>query len=90
MAEVKQNGNNFELYEDDKKAGLLNFQKTDDNTIEIIHTEVDEAFGGKGLGKELVKAAVNYAKENNYKIIASCTYAKKVIDKTPEFQEVLK
>lgn len=90
MAEVKQNENNFEVFEDGKKAGLLNFQKKDDHTIEIIHTEVDEAYGGKGLGKELVKAAVAYAKENNYKIIPSCSYAKKVINETHEFQEVLK
>ena len=89
MTEVKQNDSKFELSEDGKSAGILNFQKKDESTIEIVHTEVDPAFEGKGLGKELVKAAVEYAKKNDFKILASCPYAKQVIDKNPEYKDML-
>ena len=60
-----------------------------DDKFIIDHTEVDEEYGGKGLGKDLVKAGVEYAREKNVKVIPLCPFAKKVIAKTPEFQDVL-
>ena len=56
----------------------------------IDHTEIDEKLRGEGIGQDLVKAAVEYARENGLKINAVCPYAKKVIERTPEFQDVLK
>jgi predicted GNAT family acetyltransferase len=57
--------------------------------INVYHTEVDDKLAGRGIGKKLVEATVAYARENNLKILATCRFAKKVIDKTPEFQDVL-
>ncbi|MBE2274618.1 MAG: N-acetyltransferase, partial [Flavobacteriales bacterium] len=37
----------------------------------------------------LVKAGVEYAREKNVKVIPLCPFAKKVIAKIPEFQDVL-
>jgi predicted GNAT family acetyltransferase len=89
MTEIKQNETRFEIFKDGEKAGLLDYQKKENGIIEIIHTEVSDKFGGQGLGKELVKTAVEYAQNYGYKIIPSCPYAKKIIAKTPEFQDVL-
>ncbi len=58
-------------------------------TMTIDHTEVDEQLRGEGVGEDLVKAAVEYARENGLKIKPLCPYAKKVIDRTPEFQDVI-
>ena len=79
----------FELYYDGKKAGLMTYSWAGDDKFIIDHTEVDEEYGGKGLGKDLVKAGVEYAREKNVKVIPLCPFAKKVIAKTPEFQDVL-
>jgi predicted GNAT family acetyltransferase len=35
-----------------------------------LNTGVADELGGQGLGKQLVEAVVNYARENNLKIIA--------------------
>ena len=59
------------------------------STIIIDHTEVDKSLQGKGVGNDLVKAAVDFARKNNLKIVAQCSFAKKVFDETPEFQDVL-
>ena len=55
----------------------------------IDHTEVSPDFNGKGVGKKLVMAAVEYARANNLKIIPLCPFAKNVFDKTSVFRDVL-
>ena len=62
----------------------------DDGTMTIDHTEIDEKLRGEGIGQDLVKSAVEYARDQGLKINAVCPYAKKVIERTPEFQDVLK
>jgi predicted GNAT family acetyltransferase len=68
-------------------AELTYFKSGD--TMTIDHTEIDEKLRGEGIGQDMVKAAVEYARENGLKIKAVCPYAKKVIERTPEFQDVL-
>ena len=67
----------------------LTYVNNGDNTITIDHTEVDEDLRGDDLGKDLVGAAVGYARENGLKLKLQCPFAKKVIDSTPEYQDVL-
>ncbi|MBS1599176.1 MAG: N-acetyltransferase [Bacteroidetes bacterium] len=55
----------------------------------IEHTEVDDSLAGKGVGKELVETAVNYARSHNIKIIPMCVFAKSLFDKIKEWNDVL-
>ena len=91
MTEVKHNetDKNFEVFQDGKYAGLMTYSWAGDDKFIIDHTEVDEQYGGLGLGKKLVETGVNFAREKGVKIIPLCSFAKKTIDKTPEFQDVL-
>ncbi|WP_297985129.1 GNAT family N-acetyltransferase [uncultured Chryseobacterium sp.] len=91
MTEVKHNetDKNFEVFQDGKHAGLMTYTWAGDDKFIIDHTEVDEEYGGLGLGKQLVEAAVNFARDKGIKIIPLCPFAKKTIDKNPEFQDVL-
>ena len=57
--------------------------------IIIDHTEVNEGNNGKGFGQKMVAKAIEYARENEIKIVPLCPFAKKVFDKTPEYQDVL-
>jgi len=69
-------------------AEMVYSKPTEDKMI-IEHTEVDESLEGKGVGKQLVATAVEYARTHNLKIIPLCPFTKKVIDRTKEFQDVL-
>jgi len=69
-------------------AEMVYSMPTPDKMI-IEHTEVDESLSGKGVGKQLVHAAVEYARTNNIKIIPMCPFAKSVLDKVKEWQDVL-
>ena len=79
----------FEAKEHDKKAGLMTYSWAGENLFIIDHTEVSPDFNGKGVGKKMVLAAVDFARKENKKIIPLCPFAKSVFDKTPEFRDVL-
>jgi hypothetical protein len=79
----------FYIQKDGNTIGQLNFRYKGTNEIIIDHTEVDNSQNGKGFGKQLVKKAVNFAREKKLKIIPQCSFAKSVIEKTPEFQDIL-
>ncbi len=79
----------FYIEENGEKLGLMTYRKTGASEITIDHTEVDDAAQGKGFGKKMTAAAVEYARENDLKIVPVCTFAKKIIDETPEYHDVL-
>jgi len=79
----------FFIEEDGQKSALMTYKKSGENEITIDHTEVDKAMQGEGLGKQMVAAAVEYARENDIKIVPVCPFVKKIIDETPEYKDVL-
>ena len=78
----------FYIEENNKTVAEMDYQLPGENILLIVHTEVDKSLAGKGVGKQLVSAAVDYARENSLRIKATCTFAKKVLDRTPEFSDV--
>lgn len=87
----QENGNKgiFIAVLDEEKAGEMTYAWAGDDKFIIDHTEADPAFSGRGVGKSLVMAAVDYARKKEVKIIPLCPFAKKVFEKTPEIQDLL-
>jgi len=79
----------FIIKENNERLAEMTYSKAGDSLIIIDHTEVSDALRGKGAGKQLVIAAVEYARANQLKILPLCPFAKSVFDKTPEFSDVL-
>ena len=48
--------------------------KLDNDALFLIHTEVPAALEGKGAGSAIVQKALQYAKDNNYKIVPICPF----------------
>lgn len=86
--ENKKKGTFFVVENDERLAELAWF-KSAPGQITIYHTEVDPKLRGEGIGQDLVAAAVGYARENKLKVVATCPYAKRLIDKTPDYQDVV-
>ena len=79
----------FYIEENGEWIAEMTYFRAAPDVITIDHTEVDEKLRGEGIGEDLVKAGVEYARANNLKIRPVCPYTRKVIDATPEFQDVL-
>ncbi|MGE4512747.1 hypothetical protein SAMN05421846_104243 [Chryseobacterium taeanense] len=93
MIEVKHNNNekngNFEAFIDGNHAGLMTYTWAGDDRFIIDHTEVEEAYNGKGVGKEMLLSAVDFARESGKTIIPLCPFAKATFQKHEELQDVL-
>lgn len=79
----------FIIKVNNERLAEMTYSKAGDKLIIIDHTEVSDALRGKGAGKQLVSAAVEYARKNQIKILPLCPFAKSVFDKSPEFNDVL-
>lgn len=79
----------FVIYSNDEFAGEMTFTWAGKDKFIIDHTGVEEKFGGKGYAKQLVMAGVEYARENNLKIIPLCPYAKSRFDRDQSIHDVL-
>lgn len=79
----------FAIYEENKFAGEMTFTWAGENMFIISHTEVDPAFGGKGIGRKLFLKVVEYAREKGVKILPLCPFAKAEFSKIEEARDVL-
>jgi len=84
-----ENKGAFIAQSEGKKAGEMTYSKAGESLIIIDHTEVDSAFGGQGVGKKMVLAAVDFAREKNIKILPLCPFAKAAFEKDASIQDVL-
>ena len=78
----------FYIEEDNNTLAEMVYHFTDKTTFLITHTEVDESLAGKGVGRQLADAAVDYARKYSFMIKATCPFAKKVLDRSTEFADV--
>ena len=79
----------FVALEGDVTAGTLVYSWSGDRTFTILHTEVDPVFSGKGVGKQLILAAVELARKDGLKIKLLCPFAKRVFERSSELRDVL-
>ncbi|MBZ9650854.1 GNAT family N-acetyltransferase [Psychroflexus montanilacus] len=64
----------YVIYYNEEFAGEMTFTWAGKTKFIIDHTGVEDKFSGKGLGKKLVMKSVDFARENNVKIIPLCPF----------------
>lgn len=72
----------------DGHTGYISYQERNDKLV-YDHTIVPQELGGRGVGSALVKYALNYARENDKKVVPQCSFVDSYIDKHPEYQDLL-
>ena len=89
MAEVRHNetAHRYEL-EVDGQLAIAEYRLRP-GRISFTHTEVPEALAGRGIGKQLVKGALDDARARGLKVVPICPFVKHYIDTHPEERDLL-
>ena len=82
-----QQAQRFELKQDGQTA-YLSYQPAGDKLI-FDHTIVPSALGGQGLGKQLAKHALDYAREQHKKVVPACSFVVAYIQKNPGYADLV-
>jgi predicted GNAT family acetyltransferase len=61
----------------------------DGDVVTFPHTVIFDQFEGQGLASELVTAALDDVRVRGKKVIATCPYVKRYIDKHPDYADLL-
>lgn len=55
----------------------------------LIHTEVPPTLNGKGAGAAIVQKALQYAKDNGYKIVPICPFVQSYLKRHQEWNDMV-
>lgn len=72
----------YEVLQDGTLAGFAQYRKRG-SLIAFIHTEIDPAYGGRGLGTELIKGALDDARAQGLDVLPFCPFVRAYIEKHP-------
>jgi predicted GNAT family acetyltransferase len=75
-------GSQLELRADGQLAELK--YRTRAGRLILVHTEVPEALGGRGIGGELVRAAIGKAKAEGMTLVPLCPFARSWLERHPD------
>ena len=78
----------FEAYVDGRLAGFSAYDLTDDS-IMIMHTEVDDAFEGHGVGSELARQMLDLIRaDGDLSVTVLCPFVNAWLRRHPEYQDL--
>ncbi|WP_127782987.1 GNAT family N-acetyltransferase [Rhodococcus sp. X156] len=68
----------YEIYEGADLAGFVAYRRSG-NTLDLLHTETESGFEGKGVAKRLVTETLDDARRRGLTVLPSCSYVRKVV-----------
>ena len=84
------NGGVLTLNKEDEEVGRLTYTIfPDENKLVISYVLVHPQFEGKGMGKYLVEEGIKFARENSWKIYPHCSYARSVMQRMKDVDDIL-
>ena len=66
-------GGRYEIRVGDQLAGFLQYRLRPELT-ELVHTEIDEEFEGRGLGSRLISFALEDARDRGLAVLPFCPF----------------
>lgn len=89
-AQVRHNADEsrYEIRVGGELAGFLEYTRHGEQA-DFTHTEIGDEFGGRGLGSELIREALDDARRREWKVLPYCKFVRAFIDKHREYADLV-
>lgn len=78
----------YEAIVDGELAGSIFYRELDDALI-LVHTEVEEAFEGQGIGSRLVAATLDDIRARGLQMRPFCPFVRAYLERHPEYDDLI-
>lgn len=86
-ATVSAHDGQYSIAVDGKNVGHASFADRGEQRV-FYHTEIDPAYGGRGLATILVEEALSATRADGKRIVPICSMIPTVLKKHPEYDEI--
>jgi predicted GNAT family acetyltransferase len=88
--EIRDNRDRFryEIVVDGVVAGFLQYSVRGGRMV-LSHTEVPDAYGGKGLATQLVLGALDDIRRRGLRIVPVCHFVERFVARNPEYDDLV-
>jgi len=78
----------YEVWAGDTLAGLIRYTREDD-VVTMVHTEVEPAFEGEGVGSALVAGALDDVRAKGKRVRPLCPFVAAYVKRHPEYADLV-
>src|SRR6476660_10142285 len=78
----------FEIWVGEVLAGFTVYRARPEQYT-FVHTEIDPAFGGRGLASVLIKAALDAMRERGIAVLPQCPFVRRYISRHCEYLDLV-
>lgn len=78
----------YEIRIDGKLAGFVKYRLRPE-AIELVHTEINDEFEGRGLGSRLIAFALDDARERGLAVLPTCPFVNDYIQRHRQYVELV-
>lgn len=89
MEFIKENNRIYIENESKQVIAEVTFPELKENVVNLNHTFVDGSLRGQGVAGKLVEAAAIEVRQNNKKLIPTCSYAVHWFETHKEYEDII-
>lgn len=78
----------YEALRDGRLVGLVRY-RTEPGVVVLVHTEVDEAVEGTGVGSQLVRGALDDLRARGLRVVPLCPFVAAYLRRHPEYADLV-
>lgn len=78
----------YEITVDGELAGVADYRDRGGRRI-FVHTEVDSAYSGRGLGNRLASGALDDAAARGIRVVPRCPFIRRYVERHDEYRRLL-
>lgn len=78
----------YELVVDDQIAGFILYEQRDDH-FWLVHTEIEEAYQGAGVGSVLVRETLDHLRSRGALVVPTCPFVRGWIRRHPKYRDIV-